>query len=57
MFVPRHLAHWLSNNYNELISVDELFLILKLFSDSGLGSLRSSENGNWVFCLIQSRRE
>ncbi len=46
IFDPSHLAHWLSSNYNEHIYVEQLLLILNLFSEAGLASIRSLGDRN-----------
>ncbi|NLK01572.1 MAG: single-stranded-DNA-specific exonuclease RecJ [Clostridiaceae bacterium] len=49
LFDSLHLAHWLSSNYNGSISEQELIIILQLFAQSGLGSMRQADHDNWVF--------
>ncbi|HZW97308.1 MAG TPA: single-stranded-DNA-specific exonuclease RecJ [Bacillota bacterium] len=51
-FDPLHLAHWLSSDYNRPISSGQLLTILQLFSEAGLGDLRSQRDSNKIFCFI-----
>ncbi|MDI9461489.1 MAG: single-stranded-DNA-specific exonuclease RecJ [Saccharofermentanales bacterium] len=49
LFDPLHLAHWLSSTYNGSISEQKLIIILQLFAQSGLGSMRQTDHDNWAF--------
>lgn len=49
IFDPLHLAHWLSSDYNKRISSSQLIIILQLFSEAGLGDLRSLRDKNKIF--------
>jgi len=52
IFDPLHLAHWISSDYNRHISSGQLLTILQLFSEGGLGDLRSLRDRNKRFCFL-----